>query len=132
MTDGIFLQAWNEIMEDAQEAEQCVVSMYSIEPYYGGPEEGGWWGNLLILKEFVRCTTRDAAEKLQEKIQERCSELNLDARKADGEHCLRQIERADARGEDIDDYGYDGPSSYNVIIEKFPGENQVTERSHYE
>jgi hypothetical protein len=42
------------------------------------------------------------------------------------------MERADARGEDIDDYGYDGPNSYNVIIEKFPGENQQTERSHYE
>ena len=132
MSDNIMIQAWNEIMADAQEAEECIVSMYSIEPYYGGPEEGGWWGTLYILREYVRCSNREAAESLRTKLQERCSQLNYEAKIADGEHCLRQIERADARGLDVDDYGYDGPSSYNVIIEKFPGENQVTERSHYE
>jgi len=132
MTDNIMIEAWNEIMADAQEAEECIVSMYSIEPYYGGPEEGGWWGNLLILKEFVRCTTRNAAEKLQEKLQSRCEEMSREEKTFDYEECLRVCVRAYARGEDVDDHGYDGPSSYTVLIEKFPGENQVTERSHYE
>lgn len=132
MSDNIMIQAWNEIMEDAEEAEACVVSLYSVEPYYGGPEEGGWWGNLYILKEYVRCSSRDAAEKLQEKLQERCSQLNYEAKIADGEHCLRMMEWFEKRGQDTDDYGYDGPSSYSVFIEKIPGENQVTERAHYE
>jgi hypothetical protein len=132
MNDGIFIKAWNEIMENAQKAEECVVSMYSVEPYYGGPEEGGWWGNLFILNEYVRCSNRDAAEKLQQKLQERCEELNKEEQQQDSEYCLRYCERAWSRGEDVDDYGYDGPSTYHVLIEKFPGENQVTERSHYE
>jgi hypothetical protein len=42
------------------------------------------------------------------------------------------MERADRRGEDVDDDGYDGPSTYYMIIESMPGENQNTTRSHYE
>jgi len=132
MNDDILIQAWDEIMADAQEAEECIVSMYSVERYYGGPEEGGWWGNLFILQKYVRCSNRDAAEKLQHKLQERCEELNREEQQRDSEDCLRHCERAWSRGEDVDDYGYDGPSTYHVLIEKFPGENQQTERSHYE
>lgn len=132
MSDNMMIQAWNEIMEDAEEAEACIVSLYNVERYYGGPEEGGWWGNLYILKEYVRCSNRVAAERLQEKLQQRCIELNKEEEKLDAELCLRHCERAYARGEDVDDYGYDGPSSYSVFIEKIPGENQITERAHYE
>ena len=42
------------------------------------------------------------------------------------------MERADQRGEDVDDYGYDGPSTYYMTIESVPGENQNTTKSHYE
>ena len=69
---------------------------------------------------------------LMEKLQERCKQLNNEAKIADGEDCLRHMERADRRGEDVSDDGYDGPSTYYMTIESMPGENQVTTKSHYE
>ena len=45
MSDNIFLQAWNEIVEDREVAQECYLSIYQCESYYGGPEEGGWWCN---------------------------------------------------------------------------------------
>jgi len=130
--DNIFLQAWNEIIEDREVAQDCYLSIYQCESYYGGPEEGGWWGYLHILKEYCKCSSREAAEMLMEKLQERCKQLNNEAKIADGEDCLRHMERADRRGEDVSDDGYDGPSTYYMTIESVPGENQVTTKSHYE
>ena len=132
MSDSIFLQAWNEIIEDREVAQECYLSLYENVPYYGGPEEGGWWGSLHILKEYCKCSSREAAEMLMEKLQERCEQLNKESKKADGEDCLRHMERADQRGEDVDDYGYDGPSTYYMLIESAPGQNQQTSYRHYE
>jgi hypothetical protein len=42
------------------------------------------------------------------------------------------MERADQRGEDVNDYGYDGPSTFYMIIEAIPGQNQNTTMRHYE
>ena len=38
--ESIFLQAWNEIIEDSEVAQECYLSLYENVPYYGGPEEG--------------------------------------------------------------------------------------------
>ena len=48
---SIFLQAWDEIIEDSEVAQECYLSLYENVPYYGGPEEGGWWGYLQILQK---------------------------------------------------------------------------------
>ncbi len=129
---SIFLQAWDEIVEDSEVAQECYLSFYENVPYYGGPEEGGWWGYLQILQKYCKCSSRQQAEMLREKLHKYCEELTEEAKKADGENCLRHIERADRRGEDVDDDGYDGPSTYYMIIETMPGQHQVTTRSHYE
>lgn len=130
--ENIFLQAWKEIVEDSEVAQECYLSLYENAPYYGGPEEGGWWGHLQILKEYCRCTSRQAAELLMHKLQDRCEQLNRELRIADGDDCLRHMKRADQRGEDVDDYGYDGPSTFYMIIEAIPGQNQNTTMRHYE
>ena len=132
MSDDIFIQAWNEIIEDSEVAQECYLSLYQCESYYGGPEEGGWWGYLHILKEYCKCSSYAQAEMLMKKLQDHCKELTEEAKKADGEDCLRHMERADRRGEDVSDDGYDGPSTYYMTIESIPGENQNTTRSHYE
>lgn len=132
MSDDIFLQAWDAIVEDSEVAQECYLSLYKVEPYYGGPEEGGWWGYLHILQKYCKCSSRAQAEMLMEKLQDHCKELTEEAKKADGDDCLRHMERADRRGEDVSDDGYDGPSRYYMTIESMPGQNQVTTRSHYE
>jgi hypothetical protein len=69
---------------------------------------------------------------LRAKLHKHCEELTEEAKKADGNDCLRHMERADRRGEDVTDDGYDGPSTYYMIIESMPGQHQNTTRSHYE
>lgn len=130
--ESIFLQAWNEIIEDSEVAQECYLSLYENAPYYGGPEEGGWWGHLHILQKYCKCSSYAQAEMLMEKLRDHCKQLTEEAKKADGNDCLRHMERADRRGEDVSDDGYDGPSTYYMIIESMPGEHQVTTKSHYE
>jgi hypothetical protein len=129
---SIFLQAWDEIIEDSEVAQECYLSLYENVPYYGGPEEGGWWGYLQILQKYCKCSSHKQAEMLSDKLRKHCEELTEDAKKADGEDCLRHMERADRRGEDVSDDGYEGPSTYFMQIESIPGQNQNTTRSHYE
>jgi len=130
--ESIFLQAWKEIVEDSEVAQECYLSLYENQPYYGGPEEGGWWGYRQILQQYCRCTSRDAAEMLMKKLENYCEQLSKEAKKADGDDCLQHMERADQRGEDVDDYGYDGPSTFYMIIEAIPGQNQNTTQRRYE
>ena len=130
--ESIFLQAWNEIIEDSEVAQECYLCLYEQVPYYGGPEEGGWWGYLNILKEYCKCSSHEAAEMLSNKLREHCEQLNKESKIADSDDCLRHIERADRRGEDVDDDGYEGASTYHLTIESIPGQSQNTTRSHYE
>ena len=37
-------EAFFTACSEAQPAKQQVVSLYVDVPFYGGPEEGGWWG----------------------------------------------------------------------------------------
>lgn len=129
---SIFLQAWNEIIEDSEVAQECYLSLYENVPYYGGPEEGGWWGYIQILLKYCKCSSYAQAEMLSDKLRKHCEELTEEAKKADGQDCLRHMERADQRGEDVSDDGYDGPSTFYLQIESMPGEHQNTTRSHYE
>lgn len=45
-----------------EEATPCFVSLYKIEQQYGGPEEGGWWYDVLEHKGSIPFTTRTDAE----------------------------------------------------------------------
>ena len=110
------------MIEDAQEeptyeqrmAEQGTwfVSLYAVSRHYGGHEEGGWWYDWRSFAS-VRCTVvgmREDANRL-------CRELNA----------IAEEER-------------DGPDRFSVLggddesyyVEQKPGENQSTERPHYE
>ena len=39
--ESIFLQAWNEIIEDSEVVQECYLSLYENVSYYGGPEGFG-------------------------------------------------------------------------------------------
>ena len=38
-------EAFFNICREAKPAKSSYVSLYVNVPYYGGPEEGGWWGS---------------------------------------------------------------------------------------
>ena len=48
-------QAFVTICREAQPPKGCFVSLYLAHQYYGGPEEGGWWGwdhKLIASQDF--------------------------------------------------------------------------------
>jgi hypothetical protein len=125
--------AWNKHCEDAVEAKGCYLSLYEDCPYYGGPEEGGWWGSDLVLIESKWFSDIDAAEAVREIVLE--SAKGLDKAAKDGYHrnCASEMDWLEARGLDADFLPEpDGPSKYKVFTEDRKGELESTGSRHYE
>jgi hypothetical protein len=126
-------EAFFTVCDNAEPASECYVSLYLNTPYYGGPEEGGWWGSDCSLVAFRKFDTEQAADAALERVKELAKELNEQAKREFGEHCLRQMEWLDARGLDSDFLPeVDGESSYWVCIEEMPGQYASRGCRHYE
>ena len=127
--------AFSEICKDATIANGVYVSLYRCDPFYGGPEEGGWWGRDVFLVASQEFASQELAEKAKEKILELAKQLSSEASHEHGEVCNRQIEWCEQRG--IDDpnliFGEsDGASTFHVEIEDEQGQNESRGCRHYE
>jgi hypothetical protein len=119
--------------KEAVPAASNFVSLYLNTPFYGGPEEGGWWGNdtsLIATQEYSTQQTADLAKLHIEKLAEQATD---DAKRAYGEKCLAETEWLDARGLD-DDFlpEVDGSAEYFVMIETRAGSCESQGCRHYE
>lgn len=116
--DSIIEEAWNKVVEDATKAEECYVVLFCDRPFYGGPEEGGWWGTDRLVLSYRRCSTIDEAEAILAKMDEEVKNLNREAEMDHGYLCLAQCERADALGVEVEYlYGEDsGANRYRATI----------------
>jgi hypothetical protein len=126
-------EAFDRVCAAAVNAEQWCVSLYLVSPFYGGPEEGGWWGTDYILEASQAFPTREAAEAAAEAVETLAEELAKEARRTYGEQCLRETEWLEKRGLD-DDFlpEVDGPFEYRVLIEQTAGEAASRGCRHYE
>ena len=126
-------EAFFTICDDAKPADDIFLSLYIDVPFYGGPEEGGWWGRdtrLIASRHFVN---RDAAELAKALVQKEADSLNKDEKDSFGRTCLREMEWLDARGLDSDFLPEpDGESRYWVAIEKQRGGSEHRGCRHYE
>lgn len=90
-----------------------IVSEYTVDRCYGGPEEGGWWYD---WSDFVRVVgvfaTREDAETFQATLREA-----QDAEDRESGHRSR--------------YSVIGQPDTCYFIETVPGQWQDTERPHY-
>lgn len=43
-------ESFFQVCGDAKPSNSFYVSLYSARPFYGGPEEGGWWGRDYVLE----------------------------------------------------------------------------------
>lgn len=122
-----------EICDNANLAGSYYVSLYVKVPYYGGPEEGGWWGsdtNLVAYKEY---NTKEQAEAVLNKIQDYANELNLESKKSFGKKCLQECEWLESRGLDSDFLPeVDGEEEYFVVVESFAGSHKSIGTRQYE
>lgn len=128
-------QAFNEILEDVQPAQVFFVSLYSVYRWYGGAEEGGWWGNTVSLvahKEFRR---EDEAKQALAAIEALAKEKSHEAKQAHYRLCEAQLDYCEQRG--IDDansvFGeVDGADEYHVQIETELGSGEYSTSRYYE
>jgi len=110
-------QAFETICNEATESTNWYVSLVEKISYYGGPEEGGWWGNDIELIAFQQYPSEELANAAAEKIKTLAEELTTQAQAEYGQHCLDSMEWLEARGLDADFLPEpDGPSEYSVRV----------------
>lgn len=119
---------------DAVLPRKAYVSLYKSIRWYGGPEEGGWWGTTTTLEGYVLCHTMEEAWARARAVVSFAEEMTREAREAYGRMCLEQCEAAWARGMDPDDmYGSepDAPEEYSVEVEEELGSHVYSSDRYY-
>ena len=125
--------AFKMVIEQAnlKEAEVFYVTLWEINSYYGGPEEGGWWGEDHLPIGYSTFLSMDEAQKAKHKIEELALELKRGEYVNYGQTCLKEIEFLDSRGLDYDYLPEsDGPSSYSVTIDNDPPQMNYGSRNY--
>lgn len=103
-------------------ARSQYVSLYCRTPFYGGPEEGGWWDEDINLIAYDECSTGAEAEAIKGAVEKLAAEMSEQAKEEYGEHCLRQLEWCESHGVDPDFLGeVDGEEEFFVVVEETPG-----------
>lgn len=125
-------EAFNLVCSEAKEPETWYVTLMQEERYYGGPEEGGWWGTNTHIVAYQAFLSEELARIAAEEVRKLAKELEEEARKEHGDQCLRELEWLDARGLDADWLPEpDGPDTYEVIVsQSLPQEARGP--THYE
>jgi hypothetical protein len=125
--------AFLKVCEDAKPANGAYVSLYMIVPFYGGPEEGGWWGRDSHLVAYQWCPTEEEAERTRACVEAYAKELEEESRRAFGEYCNTTMEWLEARGLDADFLPPpDGETTYSVVVEDRSGSCESRGCRHYE
>lgn len=129
--DRYIQQAFETVCKQAKPAEGFYVVLMENCPYYGGPEEGGWWGNDRIVCAYQWCDTEEEAEAVAEAVRKLAKELKEESQKEYGEQCLREMDWLEARGLDADFLPEpDGPSDYYVCVMRGIPENNYGRRGY--
>ena len=117
-------EAFLKLVSEPVRTESVYIVLWRVTPFYGGPEEGGWWGSDAHPEAFKPCSSREEAEALRERIKALADELTREAALEHGRGCLSQLAWCEERG--IDDstsvFGEDsGPDTFYVSVQEgFP------------
>lgn len=105
-------------------ADEWYVSLYRVTPFYGGPEEGGWWGEDTRLVATQLASTKDQARQMRRQVRRLAKRLSRRAQREYGDRCLAETEWLDSRG--LDDSflpEVDGEEHFWVAVERRPGQH---------
>lgn len=109
--------AFEAVLPDAEQTDIWFVCLVEEVPYYGGPEEGGWWGSdshCIAFKEYPNKAQADAAA---EKIRELAKALAEEARNQHSRYCEVTMDWLEERGLDASFLPEpDGESEYHVLV----------------
>ena len=110
--------AFHAIAPNANTPFPYAVTLYVSVPYYGGPEEGGWYGRDVKVVAWSEYPSEWAANAAAAQMAEKAREMSETATRAHGEQCNREMEWCDARGLDYDYLPEpDGPETYFTKVE---------------
>lgn len=125
--------AYEEVCAEAVKPDGCWLSLYERVPYYGGPEEGGWWGEDVVLMETMFFRFAEDAEAVKDKMAATAKEMNDTATRAYHENCANECDWLEERGLDADFLPEpDGPTKYVVYTEEERGSCESQGCRHYE
>lgn len=115
--DSFIREAFESICKKARESDVWYVCLMESIPFYGGPEEGGWWGEDRALIEYQVFASERLAKHAAEQIEKLAEKLSAERRRSYGEHMQRSVEWLEERGLEPSYLPEpDGPSEYYVMI----------------
>ena len=132
-TNNNIFNAFMSIIPDATLAKQHYIVLWKRVPFYGGPEEDGWWGNDEIPVAYHRVSTLEMAEELRKQIEAEAAAKTEEAKREHGDRCLNQLAWCEERGVDDSNSVYgedDGAESYYVTVQEEAPEASYGDR-HY-
>ena len=136
MNDNYIQAAFNQVCSKAVVAESNYVSLYVDLPYYGGPEEGGWWGSDTELVAYQQVSSEAEAKAIKDEIVKMSESLNDEARQRFYADCARSVEWVEEHDPmaDVSDYfpEPDGDERYWVAVESKPGSFKSQGSRYYE
>ncbi len=124
--------AFSAICQEARDCETWYVCLMESHQYYGGPEEGGWWGTDTRVESYQAFNNEADARAAATRVESFAQELQAESKKAYGEQCLRELSWLEARGLDADWLAEpDGPSEYSILVSQGIPDSSFGPR-HYE
>jgi hypothetical protein len=125
--------AFEAVCVNAVKREGVFVSIYHRVPFYGGPEEGGWWSADVVLEEYQSFDFIDDAKAALNQITLYVGAENNASKLEYSKRCRRECDWLEARGLDDDALPeVSGPDSYFVQIETTRGSFESTGARYYE
>lgn len=127
-------EAFDQVLSEAirPPEEGFYVCLMEDVPYYGGPEEGGWYGSDTVLRAYQHFATEEGAESARKAVEVLAKELGELSRREYGERCRAEMDWLEKRGLEADYLPEpDGASEFRVIVCSEIPENRCGCR-HYE
>lgn len=115
----IVKKAFERVCDEHETSARWYVTLYREIPFYGGPQEGGWWGCDVETVAFKSFLSHALAMEAAERVWALAKELNEQARQDFGKKCLTELDAAERRGMDPGELReVDGEDNFYVAIEQ--------------
>lgn len=102
---------------DSELPDVWYVCLIERVPYYGGPEEGGWWGSDSHCVAYRKYHSKEDADVAAAAVEKLAAELEEEAKREYGDHCRMELDWLEARGLPADFLPEpDGPADYSVVV----------------
>ena len=117
--DNIMYDAFFNVCPSAEKCETWYVVLWEYRSYYGGPEEGGWWGRDCIPVAIAEYNTQFRADAMAKQVYARAKEMTKQAQNEFNDYCLNSILAAEERGLSSEDLPeVDGAPEYKVYVQR--------------